>query len=180
MKNNKGVTLISILVVLIAIIILTSVAIVAGNSLIKESREQIDEQEYETVLNAIRIKKTEVNVSGKLTPAGASYIGIKNPIIDNAGTPIYAGDDWYLLEESHLRELGVEGDKKAYIVNYKDEIVLLVNAEYEEGSLYNKILSYTPRIDVWDFNNLSLFLILWNINFRNITCGKTPEIFAIF
>lgn len=144
MKNNKGVTLASIIVILVVIIIIASAGIIAGNSLFDETKTQIDDQEYATILNAIRAKKTEVSMGGILLPADSTYIGIQDPVIgrDEAGQELRAGYDWYLLEESHLKELGVENDKNNYIVNYKLEVVLATDAEYEEGSLYEKIRSY--------------------------------------
>ncbi|MBR4110701.1 MAG: hypothetical protein IKK43_03305 [Clostridia bacterium] len=144
MKNNKGVTLISVLIVLIVIIIIASVSIISGNTLLEESKEHVDEQEYTAVLDAVRRKKSEVSTSGILFPAGNSYVGIENPVVgrDASNVEQHAGKDWYLLEEAHLEELGIEGNKRTYIVNYKLEVVLLANDNYEEGSLYEKIRSY--------------------------------------
>ena len=144
MKNNKGVTLVSIIVILIIIIIIASVGIISGSNLLVESKEQVKEQEYAAVLDAVRRRKAEVSTSGILFPAGSEYIGIQNPVVGrNAdGTEQYAGEDWYLIEEAHLMELGIEGNKNNYIVNYELEVVLMANDEYEEGSLYAKIRSY--------------------------------------
>lgn len=144
MKNNKGVTLASIIVILIVIIIIASVGIIAGNSLFDETKTQIEEQEYTTILNAIRAKKTEISMGGIFIPADSVYIGIKNPVIgrDDAGLELKAGEDWYLLEESHLKELGIENNKNNYIVNYELEVVLAVDGEYNNESLYKEIESY--------------------------------------
>ena len=144
MKNNKGVTLVSIIVILIVIIIIASVGIISGNNLLVESKEQVEEQEYTAVLDAVRRRKSEVSMSGILFPAGNEYVGIQNPVVGRAGdgTEQYAGKGWYLLEEAHLVELGIEGNKNNYIVNYELEVVLLVSDEYDEGSLYAKIRSY--------------------------------------
>ena len=116
MKNNKGVTLLSIIIILIVIIIIASVGIISGSNLLVESKEHIDEQEYTTVLEAIRRKKAEISTSGILLPAGETYAGVQNPVIgrDESGAEQYAGKDWYLLEESHLKELGVER-KQEYV-----------------------------------------------------------------
>lgn len=142
--NNKGMTLVSVIVILIVIIIIASVGIIGGNSLLIESREQVDEQEITAVLDAVRRKKTEVSMSGVLTPGGKTYVGIKNPVVGRAldGTEQFAGNDWYLLEETHLEQLGIQGNKNTYVVNYNMEVVLATNVQYEEGSLYDKISSY--------------------------------------
>lgn len=144
MKNNKGVTLSSIIVILIVIIIIASVGIIAGNSLFDETKTQVNDQEYNTILNAIRTKKTEVEMGGILIPADSVYIGIKNPVVgrDEMGVELKAGEDWYLLEESHLKELGVENNKNNYIVNYELEVVLTVDGKYDNETLYKEIESY--------------------------------------
>ena len=142
--NNKGMTLVSVIVILIVIIIIASVGVIGGNSLFIESKEQVNEQELTAVLDAVKRKKTEVSMSGVLTPGGKNYVGIRNPVVgrEGDGTEQLAGNDWYLLEESHLEELGIQGNKNTYIVNYNIEVVLPTDAKYEEGSLYEKICSY--------------------------------------
>lgn len=144
MKNNSGVTLVSIVIILIVMIIIASIGVISGNNLIVESKEQVEEQEYTAVLDAVRRKKTEVSTGGILLPGGDKYIGIQNPVVgrDADGKEQMAGNDWYLLEEAHLIELGIEADKKNYVVNYELEVVLPIDADYEEGSLYAKIRSY--------------------------------------
>lgn len=110
MKNNRGVTLISIMIILIVIIIIASVGVISGNSLLTESKDHVKEQEYTAILDAVRRKKTEVSMSGSFLPAASSYVGVQNPVVgrDDEGNEQYAGEDWYLLEEAHLKELGIE------------------------------------------------------------------------
>ena len=142
-NNNKGVTLASIVIIIIIIIIMASVSIVAGNALMKESKEHADEQKIIAVTQAIKEIKSEVAMSGTLIPGDAAYVGTRNPLIgrDEAGVEQYAGDDWYLLEESHLKELGIEGDDTNYIVNYKLEVVLPMDSTDTSG-LYEEIIKY--------------------------------------
>lgn len=144
MKNNKGVTLASIVVILIVIIIIASVGIIAGNNLFDETKTQVDDQEYTTVLNAIRGKKAEISMGGVFLPADSVYIGIENPVVgrDESGQELRAGEGWYLLEESHLKELGVDHNKDNYIVNYELEVVLVVDGNYNNENLYKEIESY--------------------------------------
>lgn len=141
MKNNKGVTLVSVIVILIVIIIIASVSIVGGSGLIIESKEHVKEENLIAVKDAIRRKQTEVSMSGVLTPGGATYVGLKNPVVGRRedGKELYAGEDWYLLEENDLKELGIETDDTKYIVNYKLEAVLAVDGEYA-GTLYEEIV----------------------------------------
>ncbi len=143
MKNNRGVTLVSVAVVLVIILIISSVSIIGGGGLIFESKEQVEEQEITAIETAIRKRKTEVGFSGTLTPGGVSYVGLQNPVVgrDDAGTELYAGKNWYLLEKEHLKQLGIDGNSNSYVVNYELEVVLPVNGEYAV-SLYNEIMSY--------------------------------------
>lgn len=114
MKNNRGVTLVSMIVIIIVIIIIASIGVISGNALLLESKDHVSEQEYVAVLDAVKRKKAEVSLAGTLLPASKGYIGIQNPVVgrDEGNLEQYAGKDWYLLEETHLEQLGIERKSK--------------------------------------------------------------------
>lgn len=131
--NNKGITLVTLVVMIIVMIILVTVSFVAGNKLIVNSKDHNLEQEIESVRAAVSRKKTEIDMSGYMTPVGESYVGIKDPILGSDGADSIVATGWYYLEESHLEKLGVYDVNTGYIVNYDYEIVLSVkDKEYME------------------------------------------------
>lgn len=131
--NNKGVTMVTVVVMIIVMLIIATVSIVAGNKLIVNSNEYKTEQEIQSVMAAVLRRKSEVNMSGTLTPIGLTYVGTANPILSSEDGETIKADGWYLLDENSLEELGVYDVTSRYLVNYDYEVVLQTkNDEYFE------------------------------------------------
>ena len=122
--NNKGVTMVTVIVMIIVMLIIATVSIVAGNKIIVSSKEYKVEQELQSVKAAVLRKKSEVNMAGTLIPVGESYVGIKDPILKNDETGTLVATGWYLLDEENLEKLGVYDVSTRYIANYDYEEVL--------------------------------------------------------
>ena len=122
--NNKGVTMVTVIVIIIVMLIIATVSIVAGNKLIVSSNEYKVEQELQSVKAAVMRKKTEINMTGTLIPIGESYVGIKDPILKSDETGTITATGWYLLDEASLEKLGIYDASNRYIVNYDYEEVL--------------------------------------------------------
>lgn len=124
MKNQKGVTLATVILIVIVMIIIASTSIIVGNGIILDAKAKKAENNYRIVTAAIQREIAKSNTAGVITPGydKSDYIGINNPIIgkDDSGSPIYAGEDWYLLDESSLKKLGIKNIDTTYLVNYKD------------------------------------------------------------
>lgn len=136
MKNNKGVTLATVVVTIIVMLVIATVSIVAGNKLIVSSNEYDEGQEYESVVSAVKRKKTEVNLAGSLIPVGEAYVGVVDPIIKSDSTGSLKADGWYLLDEVALEKLGLNELSSRYLVNYDYEVVLSTkNSDYVEECL---------------------------------------------
>lgn len=132
-KSQKGMTLATVIVMIIIMLIIATVSIVAGNRLIVDSKEYKEEQELQSVKAAVSRKKAEVNMAGVLIPLGESYVGSIDPIIksDSEGTVVANG--WYLLDEEALQKLGISDASSRYIVNYEYEVALATkNSDYIE------------------------------------------------
>lgn len=122
--NNKGITMVTVVVMIIVMLIIATVSIVAGNKAILEAKEYKLEQELQSVKAAVSRKKTEVNLSGSLIPIGEAYVGIKDPVLKSTGAETIVATDWYLLDRENLEKLGVYETDIRYIVNYDYELVL--------------------------------------------------------
>ena len=96
--NNKGITMVTVVVMIIVMLIIATVSIVAGNKAILEAKEYKLEQELQSVQAAVSRKKTEVNMAGSLIPIGEAYVGIKDPVLKSTGTDTIVATDWYLLD----------------------------------------------------------------------------------
>ena len=131
--NNKGITLVTVVVMIIVMIIIATVSIVAGNKIIVNSNEYKIEQEIESVKAAVLRKKAEVNMAGNLIPTGESYIGVVDPVLKSDGTDTIIATGWYYLDKENLEKLGVYDTSTRFIVNYEYEAALsLESPDYLE------------------------------------------------
>ena len=131
--NNKGITLISVVVMIIIITIIATTSLLAGNVMITNSRKLADKEMIETVREAIMRRNSEIKMQGTVTPLGDSYPGQLSPYIADGRIEAVG---WYLLNEEALDELGVKNSKLRYLVNYKTETVLaLSDPNYVEDYL---------------------------------------------
>lgn len=145
--NNKGITLITVIVMIIVMLIIATVSLVAGNEIIVNSNEYRREQELESVKEAVLRRKSEVEMSGTIIPIGEAYVGTKNPIIctDERGTLV--ANDWYLLDKESLENIGVYDTENKYVVNYDYGIVLSTYDEsyIEEYMVIKCLYDYISR-----------------------------------
>ena len=150
MSNNKGVTIVTVIVMIIVMLLIATVSIVAGNKIIVNSNELKAEQELQSVKSAVLRKKSEVNMAGSLIPIGEAYIGIKDPILKSDDSGTIKATNWYLLDETNLEKLGIYDSTSRYIVNYDYEQVLSTkNKEYiEEYMLIECIQKYIANNSV--------------------------------
>ncbi len=131
--NNKGITLVTVAVMIIVIIIIATTSIVAGNRLLFNSRELVDAQMLESVREAAIRRKNEIDMQGTITPLGETYPGQLSPYIADGA---FEAVGWFLLNEEALDDLGVKKAKERYLVNYKKSTVLsMADNEYVEKYL---------------------------------------------
>ena len=147
MKNEKGVTLISLVITIIVLLILASISTYTGIGNIKETRESVRKTELQLVQQTVIQKYTKYNLTGddKLLQ-GVSYLDFTelNSLIAEIrkliGVTIELKDDnannYYLLNKTSLANLGIANTEDEYIVNYTTGEVLnktrLVNTESKE------------------------------------------------
>lgn len=119
MKRNYGITLVSIIIMVIVMMIIAGISVVVGNKVVIEAREKRAEQNLITVKAAINREISKAAMSGIITPGGYNYAGVKDPVLESTGgIQITAGEDWYLLDTSSLKQIGVEEIEEKYLVNY--------------------------------------------------------------
>lgn len=136
MKNQKGVTVVTMVIMIVVMTIIATVSIVGGVSVVKEAQKQVDEANLAEVKNAVNAESAKINTAGVLTPANATYYGIRNAKLgeNNIGT------DWYHLDKAALKEMGIEYVNEEYVVNYKLNVVIPLSTTeniHDEIEYYN-------------------------------------------
>lgn len=129
MKNNKGVTLVNMIIIIIVLVIIASVSIIGGLDILENSKNSKKEENLaavKTVVNQISIKQ---GTAGVFTPGGDKVYG-------KPATEVLSGDSnslkyWYILDSEALEQMGIEYVNEDYIVNYKENKVYAMS-EYEK------------------------------------------------
>lgn len=129
MKNQKGITLISLVITIVVTLILASVGTYTGVNNIKESRDSAVKTELQFVQQAVLQRYTKYKLTGdKTLLPGNSYTNfteineILAKIKEKTAVTIELKDDdannYYLLDMNSLQALGITNTEDEYIVNY--------------------------------------------------------------
>lgn len=120
-KENKGITLIALVITIIVLLILAGVALGSGGDSIKTAKSNSAIVQLDMVQHAI----LERNSQYKLTKNESTLVGTKVAIeeVENIASQIEvtlkATDNYYRLEVEDLKKLGITEETDTYIVNYE-------------------------------------------------------------
>lgn len=123
LKSENGITLVTIVIMIVIISIIAAVSIINGVSTVNNAKQQVKENNLAVVKAAVSREAAKAGTSGTFTPATAIFPGKENATVE--GTSI--GEDWYLLDEEALNEMGIEYVNETYIVNYKLNVVITLS-----------------------------------------------------
>lgn len=134
LNNEKGITLLALVITMIILMILVGITINISKNGIKESREDAMLSELGIVQNAILQRKTKADLTGEnypgepITEANINLEDTIEEMNDNrvSGEEEISRKDhddshYYFLstENGGLEELGITNSEDAYIVNYE-------------------------------------------------------------
>ena len=133
-KEEKGVTLMALSIIIIVLLILTSITVNIGKDGIKESKEDAMLSELGMVQNAVLQRKTKADLTNetypgeKITTAGINL----DTVIAEIHANVASGEEtvtrrdvedenYYYLSDSNngLSDLGIDNSEDEYIVNYE-------------------------------------------------------------
>ena len=138
-NNEKGITLLALVITIVVLIILASITVNIGKEGIKESKEDAMLSELAMVQNAILQRKTKADLTQEDYPgetiatAGINLEEVIEEINDNraSGEEEISKKDsdnnhYYFLstENGGLEALGITNSVDAYIVNYETREVI--------------------------------------------------------
>lgn len=131
MKNNSGVTLVTMILMIIVMIIIASVSIIGGRELIQNSKESKVTESLSAVKSVVNNINIKLSTAGTLTPANVQLYG-------KSAVGLLSGDsgelaNWYILDENDLEELGIKYVEQKYLVNYIENDVMLLE-DYEASN----------------------------------------------
>ncbi len=134
LKNEKGITLIALVVTIVVLLILAGITINIGTQSIKDSREDALLSELGMVQNAVLQRKTKADLTtNEAYPGDKIDIATVNSVIAEINSQQTEEDielkdnsegkesNYYLLTTSNngLNNLGITNSESEYIVNYE-------------------------------------------------------------
>jgi len=161
MKQEKGITIISLAIIIIILVIITGVGIQVNTPIIGRA----DREELKTQLMLIqakwKIEREQVNFNGTSTLDESIIIaeGENKGKLKDQYKYSTQGEDWveieteyYKLPDEALESMGLEiENNQGYLVNYKNnEIIYVLGYEDEEGNIYYKLSQINPTNDNTD------------------------------
>lgn len=143
--NEKGITLTTLVIMIIVITILASVTVYVGGGIIKKANLQ----NVNTNMMLIQAKTKTIAEKAKFNKDTSIYKGTKlaevsgNQKIEKflGKNVIEVNDNTYLLSQQDLNEMGLEkvNIEDGYIVNYETEEVIYVKGFEANGQTYYKL-----------------------------------------
>lgn len=144
-KEQKGITIVSLVITIVILIIITSVTVYTSVSIIKQANLQT----INTNMMLIQAKTKTIAEQAKFNKDTSNYKGtlisdisdnqkilklIDNGVIDDASK-------YYLLSNEDLQDLGLQkiDIEDGYVVNYDTEEVIYVKGFENEGTTYYKL-----------------------------------------
>ena len=124
LKDSKGITLIALIITVIVLLILAAVGISGGRAAIKMSKDNRVKADLGVVQHAILERYSKY----LLTKDDQMLIGTKIEYSEAAGIAVQLDQilpeegDYYRLEPSDLKKLGLNDAEHTYIVNYQKGI----------------------------------------------------------
>lgn len=152
MKNNKGITMISLSIVVLIMILLASVTAYEANGLISIARVQSVTTDLLLIQAKIRIinekivfetdedKKLELYVGTKLSEGNSILEKMKNKSIIT--TDDISNNNYYLLSKDNLISMGLESKNSndEYVVDYTtEEVIYVKGVKNSEGKYLYKL-----------------------------------------
>ena len=148
LKNEKGITLIALVVTIVVLLILAGITINIGTQSIKDSREDALLSELGMVQNAVLQRKTKADLTtNEAYPGDKIDIATVNSVIAEINSQQTEEDielkdnsegkesNYYLLTTSNngLNNLGITNSESEYIVNYETGEVINYTVKVTES-----------------------------------------------
>lgn len=132
-KNENGVTLVTVIIMIVVMSIIASVSIVGGVKVLREAKAQVKESNLAAVKAVVNREAAKAVTAGVFTPANYNHYGTPAFGIVSGDADILNG--WYLVDEENLKEMGVDYIGENYLVNYKANRVVALNDYLLSGNL---------------------------------------------
>ena len=142
-RKNNGITLVALVITIIVLIIIASISITGTLQDTDETKDNVAISELGMVQHAILERKTKAQLTKEELPGQSVTSTQLQQVIDEikakSGTTITLEgnpEDYKLLDDEALQDLGIENYKSEYIVNYSTgEVIDITRQVTEDGEV---------------------------------------------
>ena len=142
-RKNNGITLVALVIIIIVLIIIASISITGILQDTDETKDNVAISELGMVQHAILERKTKAQLTKEELPGQSVTSTQLQQVIDEikakSGTTITLegnAEDYKLLDDEALQDLGMENYKSEYIVNYSTgEVIDITRQVTEDGTV---------------------------------------------
>lgn len=142
-RKNNGITLVALVITIIVLIIIASISITGILQDTDETKDNVAISELGMVQHAILERKTKAQLTKEELPGQSVTSTQLQQVIDEikakSGTTITLegnAEDYKLLDDEALQDLGIENYKSEYIVNYSTgEVIDITRQVTEDGEV---------------------------------------------
>lgn len=144
-RNSRGITLVALVLTIIILMIITSITVYTGTSIIK----QVSLQNINTDMMLIQAKTKTIAEQAKFNKDNSNYKGTSlievhdNKKIDKLVEEGIVEDitKYYLLSKEDLNSMGLEKIDIAdgYLVNYESEEIIYIKGFEKDDNTYYKL-----------------------------------------
>ena len=129
MRENKGVTLVNMVIIIVVLIIIAGVSIIGGSDILQSSKDSKKEENLSAVKSVVNQVSIEKSTAGVFSPGTTKLYGKTAKNVLSGDTEVLK--DWYILDSEALEEMGIEYVDEDYLVNYEENKVYPMS-EYEK------------------------------------------------
>ena len=180
LKDNKGITLISLVITIIVLIILASVATVYGTSTIKYIKFNNAKSQIQTMQSNVNFwyeeaKNNSLNYGLDISAANLNETKVANTLVGGTGSNIADGFK-YFSSDYIKNNLNIDGITYDFLINISKRTVCIYGGvEYQDEMYYSaedfgiNAVEYDGMYGEVTFNTTieNGYIIVYNINFSN-------------
>lgn len=136
MKENKGISLITLVITIVMMIILAGITVYYG---VQQNIDTAYETDRYTEMKNVSEAVQQRSLTNRIDPNRYKYVGTElsnssSKVVNN----ITYGDGWYLLTPEESTKLSLESIEKEYLINYMTgEVVSIEPIIYDENEYYS-------------------------------------------
>lgn len=150
-KEQKGITVVTLLITVIVLLIISGIGIKMGTDSIKSSKDGALASDLAMVQHAVLEQYTKYQTTKDITYLVGNKVAkeemtqiAKDLNITLANIPQnYSNKDYYRLDKASLLEIGIENTDDEYIVNYiSGEVINMTQKTTSDTALYIRANSF--------------------------------------